>query len=149
MPGWSCPAGENNKANEERGHSEKQMGVARRSRGSRCVGMDLEATGRTLDLTLSRGVTIRLSFSKDHCLQSEERVKGQGQSKESSARERVHLFHPQHLSHMYAWSHLSPSATAGKGGGQRAPDPTHRSFKFQSHRANKAPGRLLLPRATK
>lgn len=39
------------------------MGVARRGRDGR-LRMDLEATGRILDLILSTGMTIRLSFQR-------------------------------------------------------------------------------------
>lgn len=108
------------------------MGVARRSRGSRCVGMDREATGRIPDLTLSRGITIRLSFAKDHCLLSEGKVKGQGQKQGEQWEGEGASFHPQHLGHRCTWSRLSQSASAGKGGGQTAPDPMHRNSASKS-----------------
>ena len=106
--------------------------MARRSKGSRCVGMDLEATGRILDVTLSRGVTIRLFFSKDHCLPVRKGSRVKDRSRESSLEGEGASSYPQQRSHIYAQSRLSRSTGASKGGGQRAPDPTHRSSASKS-----------------
>lgn len=64
------------------------MGVARRGRDGR-LRMDLEATGRILDLILSTGMTIRLSFQRATVCWVREGSRVKDRSRESSGRERV------------------------------------------------------------
>lgn len=156
-PGNKCmsrgvPGGENRKAAWE---TRAKWGVRRAWEVNgggkveiRHAGDGAGHTVRILDLTLSKGVTVWLSFSKEcHCLPSAKEATRSGtEKKETSSECQGSYFHPKHLGHPHAWSCcFSRYAGAGEGGGQKISNPMHRSSVSKTVRGSRLVTIIIIP----